>query len=416
MSSQRSPMARIFNQKTLIVIYTVVTTLAVFIGLRLLHKAFTPQAASGPIFVAVFVQHPNVQLDLTAKIKTDQPSADQLTVHVKSGNPGHWLVVIQCPSNPQADLYPHNATLTSAVPPPTQINSAQEVIEETGSPSRTSPFPLGCFQPVRPGTYNGTYNIANVTLPALGTDQAIADIGHFPTLYEDKAQLVQVFPGAQCPVPAPSSAASASPSATTSPIPSVTASASSTDTGGGTESASPHGSATASSPSVQIPDCFVAPRAGTSFSKYYIPKTLKTREILSAINWKGYRYETEFPNPVNQSSDKITWTGSSGLSPSITVADPNNDRTVSEDTFISGILFGVAGGTAVSLIDHLVQVNEKRRARKRNSENVPDPRSTIILEPAADDGSHNLRFTSGEADGQSQLAIRPELRPPPLPS
>jgi hypothetical protein len=411
MSSLRSSMHRIFNQTTLIAIYTVMTILAVIFGLRLQHKAFTPPAASGPIFVAVFVQHPNAELDLKAYIDTGQPSADQLAVRVKSGNPGQWLVIIQCPSNPQANLYPQNATLTSAVPPPTQIDSMQKVIEETGMPSRTSPFSLHCFQPAPPGAYN----IANVTLPALGTDQAIADVGHFPTLYEDKTQLVQVFPGVQCPVPAPSSAASASSSVTTSASPSVTPPAPSTGTGGSTQPTSPSASATASSSSPQSPDCFATPPAGTSFSKYYVPKTLKTQEILNAINWGGYTYETEYPNPVTESSDNITWAGSSGLSPSITVADPANDRAVSEDTFISGILFGIAGGTAVSLIDHLVQVNEKRRARKRNSENVPDPQSTIILEPAADDGSHYLRLTGSGANGQNQLSSRQELKPRPLP-
>ena len=313
MPSLRSFIARIFNQTALIVVYAVGTAVLIFLGFMLQHKAFTRPAASGPVFVAVFVQHPNAQLDLTAYINPTQPSADQLAVHVKSGNPGQWLIIIQCPSNPQANSFPHNATLTSAVPPPTQIDSQQEVIENTGA-SRTPRFPLRCFQSAPPGKYN----IANVTLPALGTDQGIADVGHFPILYADKSQLVQVFPGAQCPVPAPSpvptmSTASASPSVTTSASLSVTASAPTTNTGGSAQRTSPPASATASPPSLQSPDCFSKPPAGTSFSKYYIPKTLKTREILSQINWKGYTYETEFPNPIDQSSDEITWAGSSGL-------------------------------------------------------------------------------------------------------
>lgn len=314
------------------------------------------------------------------------------------------------------NFFPNNATLTSAVPPPTQIESQQKVIEKTGS-SRTPPFPLRCFQSAPPGRYN----IANVTLPALGTDQAIADVGQFPSLYADKELLVQVFPGAQCPVLAPSPlpttpTASASPSVTTSASPSVTAPAPATDTGASTQPTSPSASATASPPSLQSPDCFAMPPTGTSFSKYYIPKTLKTHEIISQINWKDYTYENEFPNPIDQSSNKITWAGSSGLSPSVTVADPANDRAVSEDTFIAGILLGIAGGTAVSLIDHLVQANEKRRARKRNSENVPDPGSTIILEPAADDGSHYLRLAGSGANDQNQLSIRQGLRSRSIPS
>lgn len=88
MSSLRSSMVRIFNQTTLIVVYAAGTAVFVLFGLSLQHKAFTRSAASGPIFVAVFVQHPNAQLDLTASIYPSRPSADQLDVRVKSENPG----------------------------------------------------------------------------------------------------------------------------------------------------------------------------------------------------------------------------------------------------------------------------------------------------------------------------------------
>jgi len=416
MASLLNGATRIFNQKTLIILYLVGTIAFGYSGYRLQHKAFTQPPSSGQVFVAIFVQHPNARLDLIAHINPNQPSQDQLAVRIRSGNPGQWLVIIQCPSNPHSSFPQNNATLTSAAAPPTQIESLQNVIEKYGSPSSsgTSRFALGCFQQAAPGTYT----IANVTMPALGTDQAIADVRIFPSLYADQHVIVQIFPGAQCPVPEPSpaptsSTTSGSPSVTPSASLSVAASTPATAASGST----PSGAANAPPPSVVSPDCFDKPPAGTSFSEYYIPKALGTEETLSQIDWKGFTYETEFPNPIDQSSDDIMWRGSSGLSPSIAVANPANDRTVGQDAFISGILFGIAGGTAVSFIDHLVQVNEKRRARKRNSNGAldRDRQEIIILEPAADDGSHNLRFVGSEGNGHGQLSTRqvPSIRSVP---
>lgn len=425
MARLRSTIARTFNQTTLIVLYLLGTVLFVVLGWRLQHKAFPPPAASGQIFVAVFVQHPSAQVDLIAYINPNQPSEDQLAVRARSGNPGNGLVIIQCPSNPHSTFPQTNAVLTSAAAPPTQIESQQNVIEEPDlSLSRaTSRFSLGCFQQVPPGTYN----IANVTLPALGTDQAIAAVRTFPILYVDKKILVQIFPGAQCPAPvsspattsptdsaSPSTTASSSGSTITSVSPSATQSVPVVNASG--SSAAAPASATASPSITGNPDCFVKQPAGSSFSEYYIPKTLRTEENLRQINWKGYTYETEFPNPVSQSSDDIRWDGSSGLSPSVTVADPTNEREVSQDSFISGILYGVAGGTAVSFIDHVVQACEKRRAWKRNSKADPDlgRNSIMIIEPAADDGSHYLRFVNGD-NGQDQVRARQAQRIRSLP-
>ena len=152
MAGLLSGVTRVFNQKTLIILYIAATIAFGYSGYRLQHKAFTQPPSSGQVFVAVFVQHPNAQLDLIAYINPNQPSEDRLAVRVRSGNPGQWLVIIQCPSNPHSSFPRNNATLTSAAAPPTQIESLQNVIEKYGS-SRTSRFSLGCFPII--GCYGG---------------------------------------------------------------------------------------------------------------------------------------------------------------------------------------------------------------------------------------------------------------------
>jgi len=98
MASLLNGATRIFNQKTLIILYLVGTIAFGYSGYRLQHKAFTQPPSSGQVFVAIFVQHPNARLDLIAHINPNQPSQDQLAVRIRSGNPGQWLVIIQCPS------------------------------------------------------------------------------------------------------------------------------------------------------------------------------------------------------------------------------------------------------------------------------------------------------------------------------
>jgi hypothetical protein len=64
----------------------------------------------------------------------------------------------------------------------------------------------------------------------------------------------------------------------------------------------------------------------------------------------------------------------------------------------------------------MVQASEKRRAWKRNSKADPDlgRNSIMIIEPAADDGSHYLRFVNGDND-QDQARTRQAHRIRSLP-
>lgn len=304
--------------------------------------------AAGQVYVIVFEQNPQTAARLTADVYPNSPWKDTVTVaDDDSQHPATLLAVVECLSDPGSSTLPSNGTLTSYGAPGEQgVNVTARGIRL--SPGHSSRFSLGCFR----RTASGTYSIDNVTLPALGTDNAYASAGSGPpTLYyvpgsatQFGGPLVQVFPGAAC--TAATSAATPTAPGTSPAAPSPSGSQSPT--------ASP-------SPSVQSsPGCFLnGPYPGPVFRRYFLPQGMRTREQIHRVDWGSYQIESEYPNPIS-TGNNFYWMGSNVLTPSLHVLDPASDKAISEDTFVSGILFGIAAATALALLDQIVKLREEK--------------------------------------------------------
>ncbi len=355
-------MKRFIHEHGLTFIFAIGIALCLGFGYTLEHKAFTPASPPGQAFAVVFVQDPAAAVSLTATVNPDSPWRDKLTVHVK-GAPkkrGRWLLVIECP--PGSANSSHPGTLVSEPVVQTSIPaSAVTVYSGTGP---TSTVKLGCFIRVRSNSLSqsntpGYGSIGSVTLPALETDQTLEGAVATPTLYEDREapagpiRLIQVFPGATCPSSAP---AVTQPTATPANSPAAAASSPSPQPSS-TSAANP-----TSSPSPGIPDCFSQEQTGATFSTYYLPSSVQTRETLTNVNLTGYQVESIFPDP-QITPDKgspgqgvvedYTWSGLSSLSPSLIVSNLAGQQAVSRYTFLAGILLGIAGGAAASFLQEI---------------------------------------------------------------
>jgi hypothetical protein len=380
--------SKVFNRYTLIVIYLVAGTALSITAYHLQHEGFTPPPQPGQVYVTVFEQNPAAELQLAATIDATDPAADKVTVTDLSGNPGRWLVVIECPS--QLSASQSNAVMTNAYlyqETPTQSVHAlpgaapgsSEVIAWLGHPIRahqSHPFELGCFT-----SEKGPFSIDNVALPALGTDQAITNeasngIEGLPELYREGATLAEIIGNAAC----PGSTTTAGAGSSTSTSPSVSASATASGSASPSTSIGPSGSAslsTSSTPAAepsspppplpQNPACFFGGSLTDPPSQYFLPTTLTTKEKVTQVNLNGgWVLQSQFPTGQTD-NDTITWEGAAGLSPDIHVDNPSADSTANQAAFLSGILWGIVGGAGVSLVDHLERVNHdlrKLRARK----------------------------------------------------
>jgi len=372
-------------------LYLGVAVASFIYGWHYAQVGFTSPPAAGQAYAAVFVQDAAASPTLTAYIDTDAPWKDYLTVEA----PRHarWLVVTQCPSVQQSVKHP--IYLTTEAAPQAQAPSSPAVTVQEGEGSPPRPIYLRCFSP--PPAGQAAPGIANVTLPALETDQAIGSIQASPTLYVEhypsggQTGLLQVFPGAVCPqaaaVPSqtatPSAAQTATPSSPrpgagggASPTPGVSASARPT------ASASPPvpPSPTAAPPSLTIPACF-APR--TSLRPYYLPASITTREILQHVNLTGYVTDSIFPNEVtksdNKSDEQFTWNGAFGLSPSIEVTNQASQDNDNRAIFQAGVAFGVCAAVAVGFFDKLFEAifdwRKEWKKQKKRKEGDPGPPS-----------------------------------------
>jgi hypothetical protein len=217
-------------------------------------------------------------------------------------------------------------------------------------------------------------------LPALETDQAIGSIQTSPTLYVEHigsggpTGLFQVFPGAICPQTAtPATTQTAPPSSGPGGSPSAS------PTPGGSASAQPTASAsprpTAGPPSPAIPACF-APQS--SFSTYYLPASITTREILQHVDLTGYVTDSVFPNETTKSDgrseEQFTWNGTFGLSPSIEVTNQASQDSDNRAIFQAGVAFGICAAVALGFFDKLFEaIFDWRKERKERKEGGPGP-------------------------------------------
>jgi hypothetical protein len=331
-------------------------------GLRLQHVVFHQPPPPGQVYAAVFVLDQAAHVSLSAEIYPDEPWIDSLSLTVKDvpRRQSGWLLVIECPANapyqtPAVRLYSYSKALSQTQSAPTIVGFY------AGTASTESRINFHCFLP--PGTSSGALgtsqnppSLANVSVPALQLDQGMAATQALPVLYARQnlpggpiSQLVEVFPGVGCPsvtpTPAPaasgSAAVSASSSAAASPQPS-----------GGPTGAAPSPSQQATAPAT--PSCLGLVPAGTKVIQYGIPGTEATAETLNHVDPKGYQISM-FPVGTTM-GDSITWNSAqSALDPDFNATNIAAENDASRDIFISGILFGLLGGTAVGCAEHVFQ-------------------------------------------------------------
>lgn len=419
-------LSRGFNGMTLVVIYLVAGFVIGALAYHFQHEGFTPPTIPGQVYVSVFEQNPAAELQLAASINAKDPGVDTVTVTDLKGNPGRWLLIIECPSQvsetagsapaTNAAMYTETPLQIQLVPAaPSPADKPSQVIEKLGKPFRprgeSHTFGLGCFT-----SQTGSYSIGNVALPALGTDQAITtepgDIQGLPELYAEKNVLVESIGNPLCPgstastgagpspdtgssgtapvssSASPSGTASAAtivgPDATATPSPSVPPSGNVNPSGSDTPSGSESPSATAPS-GPQSPACFFQSPPTVPPVDYFLPRTLTTEETVTQVNLSGgWVLQSQFPTGTTD-NNTITWEGAAGLSPDIHADNPSADSNSNHATFLSGILWGVVGGAGVSLVDHLERVNSERRERKDEQTKESESGAHSVIPTAGDE-------------------------------
>src|SRR5262249_4635086 len=143
----------------------------------------------------------------------------------------------------------------------------------------------------------------------------------------------------------PANGAPGSGAGTESPLPGATNIAG-RSTSGASPDHGPVGSPT-SAPSPASAVCYSPVSPYTTGSEYQLPASVETTETLENANLSGYRVDSIFPPGQITRSDKMTWKGVAGLSPSISATSLSDERNNNRRLFTAGILFGVAGGVLV---------------------------------------------------------------------
>jgi hypothetical protein len=368
--------------------YLLVTGLLTWFGIFLQDKAFTPPSPAPQIYAAVYVRDPAAHVGLTAQVYPDDPWTDSVTVTVSGAAPkkAGWLLVVECPAG--APSLKHGVRLNSESVPQTRSSVTQATVY-SGIKNPKRNIGLLCFPD--PGTSPGPLgtaayspSLANVSLPALQLDPGVIAAQTAPVLYAQQnrpggavSQLIQVFPGSLCPSPNPIPAtASPGTASATSPSPqsSVSTSSSATASPSATASASTTPTAVPSSSSSHNPGCYVQAPAGTTFIPYVLPTSVTTTETLNDMDTRGYQIsmfpvgtpaEENGQRPGQIAEESITWNGKSGLNPSLDATNQAAETAASHDTFVAGISFGVASGTAVAFFDVLWQGWRQRRETKK---------------------------------------------------
>lgn len=368
-----------FGHWGLAVFYLIVSGGLGFTGWYLQHIVFHPPAPPGQVFAAVFVLDPAAHVSLSAQIYPDAPWSDSLSLTVTDVPPRQsgWILVIQCPANrpyntPAVPLSSYSTVLTLAQSASTLVG----IYEGTGS---TKSVNLDCV--AAPGTTAGTSqsspSLANVSVPALQLDQAMTADQTIPALYAAElpggavSQLVQVFPGVACPSVTQTSSGSGSATAPATPTPTSTGSDSAAASVSPSAAASPQASgasaAAAPSPSQQSaapanPTCLGLASTSTNLIQYGIPGTETITETLNQVYPQGYQISM-FP-VGNTIGDRIIWNSAqSALDPDFNATHTAAESDANRDEFISGILFGILGGTAVASAEHVFEGLRDRKGK-----------------------------------------------------
>jgi len=350
----------------------------------LYRKAFTPSAPAGQVFVIAFVQDTAAIVTLTANVNPNAPWKDQLVIKLKGapGNQEHWLLVVECP---RQTSFPQSGGLYSEAVQ--QMPAPYMTVAAHFGVGPSSRFKLGCFSPPAkasksqsPLTPPGYATIASVTLPALETDQDMQAAQATSVLYAEHntsvgpASLIRVFRGAVCPSSSTQTAQTTTSPVTSSPSPGTSASES-------LQPGSPSAGNVTRSPEPGSPGCYIGALAGTKFSEYNIPTFLQTREVLKDVNLTGYQVESIFPaaqvkrengKPGHAAGEAFTWSGASGLSPSLIVTDVKGARAASRNTFLAGIFFGIAAGILAPFLERVWAVLFRKEEAKKEDRKDTD--------------------------------------------
>lgn len=367
---------RFIGRFWLAALYLLVTAALGVIGWDLQHTVFHPPLPAGQMYAAVFVRDPAAHVNLSAEVYPDAPWTDSLTVTVSgvSSRQAGWLLVIECPAG--APSQSRAVQLYSATAPQTQSAATLATVHPDVT-NRKSTVLFDCFP--SPGGLQGllgtsgyTPSLANVSVPALQLDQAMVGAAGLPVLYAEQnhpgggvSRLVQVFPGVGCPSAAPTTVptASSSGAASPSPSPSVPSSGSPPVSPSASPSASPQPTAPAN------PGCLNLAPTGASFIPYEIPSTETTTETLNHVATRGYQISM-FPNgnPINEKGgeESIIWSApGAALDPNFDATNTAAESDASRAIFVSGVLFGILGGTAVAFVDHLHEALSDKKGKPR---------------------------------------------------
>jgi hypothetical protein len=369
---------RFIGRFWLAALYLLATAALGLIGWDLQHTVFHPPPPAGQMYAAVFVRDPAAHVNLSAEVYPYAPWTDSLSVTVSGVSPRQagWLLVIECPAG--APSQSRTVQLYSATAPQTQAAATLATVHPDVT-NRKSTALFDCFpSPGGPqgllGTSGYTPSLANVSVPALQLDQNMVGASGLPVLYAEQnrpggavSKLVQVFPGVGCPSAAPTTIPTASSSGAASPSPSVSPSASPSVSPSASPSPSPSASSQPSAPA--NPSCLNLAPPSATFIPYEIPFTETTTETLNNVATRGYQISM-FPNgdPINEKvgEESIIWSSpAAALDPNFDATNTAAESDANRAIFISGVLFGILGGTAVAFVDHLHDALSDKKGKPR---------------------------------------------------
>jgi len=289
-------------------------------GLSLQHKAF-PKSGSSPyaaVSATVYTSVSNARVLIQSTIQPNATQNDTLDITVKGpeGVPDPWVLVVTCPN-----------ALPGQVPMQLQGVVGQQPIEVLASVYDVSheTVPIGCFPAPKAhaGTAVSRGQDINLSLPVLEQSPIPQSATASTPLYVVRStsgkqrieKLVEVLqaPDSSCPTP-------------------------------GSSYATPSGSSAT---------CFTKLPTGAAATRYSIPKSVTTSEVLSNVNLSGDRIDSMFPPGQITSNDEIIWQGTSALSPSLSATSLSSAENSSKAGFWAGLLYGLIAGLVIPFLQDL---------------------------------------------------------------
>jgi hypothetical protein len=86
-----------------------------------------------------------------------------------------------------------------------------------------------------------------------------------------------------------------------------------------------------------------------SFPPQTNPTTVVTSETLNDVKLSNERIDSMYPQG-SITTDKVTWTGGAGLSPSLSATNLASAERQNKDAFWAGLLYGIAAALAIPFL------------------------------------------------------------------